>query len=242
MKNLESHDKGRTFKVIMDTLRNELGYKTVEHRVISSAPWVPQKRERIFIAGFRDESRFTFEKVRGQVERFLEMKRESGRTKPHTLMSIIVMDETANELEEFQRFWTACGADQVLFKPYVNWTGQEERFIDLATPGQRAVLSSPRPHPCKLMWDGVVIAWDGRVVPCCYDFDAKPVMGNLNTQTLDEIWNGPAHVELRRRELAGENNCELCRNCGQAPGHERDQNWDGGRLFSFPLVDVRKAG
>jgi DNA (cytosine-5)-methyltransferase 1 len=60
VKNLESHDKGRTFRVIMDTLTNELGYKTVEHRVISSATWVPQKRERIFIAGFRDESRFTF--------------------------------------------------------------------------------------------------------------------------------------------------------------------------------------
>lgn len=61
VKNLERHDKGRTFKVIMDTLKNELGYKTVEHRVISSAPWVPQKRERIFIAGFRDVSTFTFD-------------------------------------------------------------------------------------------------------------------------------------------------------------------------------------
>lgn len=61
VKNLERHDKGRTFKVIMDTLKNELGYKTVEHRVISSAPWVPQKRERIFIAGFRDVSAFTFD-------------------------------------------------------------------------------------------------------------------------------------------------------------------------------------
>jgi DNA (cytosine-5)-methyltransferase 1 len=60
VKNLECHDKGRTFKVIMDTLRNELGYKTVKHQVISSAAWVPQKRERIFIAGFREESTFTF--------------------------------------------------------------------------------------------------------------------------------------------------------------------------------------
>ncbi len=60
VKNLERHDKGRTFAVIMDTLTRELGYKTVEHRVISSDPWVPQKRERIFIAGFRDESAFTF--------------------------------------------------------------------------------------------------------------------------------------------------------------------------------------
>lgn len=61
VKNLERHDKGRTFQVIMDTLKNELGYKTVRHKVISSAPWVPQKRERIFIAGFREQSAFTFE-------------------------------------------------------------------------------------------------------------------------------------------------------------------------------------
>lgn len=61
VKNLERHDKGRTFAVIMDTLKNELGYKTVKHRVISSAPWVPQKRERIFIVGFRDESSFTYD-------------------------------------------------------------------------------------------------------------------------------------------------------------------------------------
>lgn len=61
VKNLERHDKGRTFAVIMDTLTRELGYKTVRHQVISSSPWVPQKRERIFIAGFREESGFTFE-------------------------------------------------------------------------------------------------------------------------------------------------------------------------------------
>jgi DNA (cytosine-5)-methyltransferase 1 len=60
VKNLERHDKGRTFAVIIDTLKGELGYETVEHRVISSEAWVPQKRERIFIAGFRKESAFNF--------------------------------------------------------------------------------------------------------------------------------------------------------------------------------------
>lgn len=62
VKNLVSHDKGRTFQVILRTLR-ELGYKTVEHKVISSAPWVPQKRERIFIAGFLEETPFSFDQV-----------------------------------------------------------------------------------------------------------------------------------------------------------------------------------
>ncbi len=63
VKNLQSHDGGNTFRTIMNVLRNELGYK-VEARVISSRPWVPQSRERIFIVGFRDHSvDFSFDDV-----------------------------------------------------------------------------------------------------------------------------------------------------------------------------------
>jgi DNA (cytosine-5)-methyltransferase 1 len=57
VKNLETHDKGKTFATIMNVLRNELGYH-VQARVISSAPWVPQKRQRIFIVGFREPTEF----------------------------------------------------------------------------------------------------------------------------------------------------------------------------------------
>ncbi len=59
VKNLESHDQGRTFATILNVLKNELGYH-VQHRVISSEPWVPQKRERIFIVGFREPTEFDF--------------------------------------------------------------------------------------------------------------------------------------------------------------------------------------
>jgi len=59
VKNLQRHDKGRTFAVIMSTLR-ELGYH-VSTRMISARPWVPQGRDRIFIVGFRDEAPFSFD-------------------------------------------------------------------------------------------------------------------------------------------------------------------------------------
>ncbi|MDA7649472.1 DNA (cytosine-5-)-methyltransferase [Akkermansiaceae bacterium] len=62
VKNLVSHDKGRTFEVILKTLRG-LGYKVVEHKIISSAPWMPTKRERIFIVGFWEETPFHFNQV-----------------------------------------------------------------------------------------------------------------------------------------------------------------------------------
>jgi DNA (cytosine-5)-methyltransferase 1 len=59
VKHLERHDRGRTFEVIRRTLEDDLGYN-ISFRVISSAPWVPQRRERIFIVGFREDVGFTF--------------------------------------------------------------------------------------------------------------------------------------------------------------------------------------
>lgn len=62
VKNLESHDGGKTFATITNVLKNELNYD-VHTRVVSSEPWVPQKRERIFIVGFREKSKFSFDKL-----------------------------------------------------------------------------------------------------------------------------------------------------------------------------------
>ena len=59
VKNLKSHDKGNTFRVIMDVLENELGY-TVQERIIDAKGFVPQHRERIFIVGFREDTGFDF--------------------------------------------------------------------------------------------------------------------------------------------------------------------------------------
>ncbi len=63
VKNLERHDGGNTFRTIMHVLRNELGYH-VTARVISSEPWVPQKRERIFIVGFREKNDFDLDALK----------------------------------------------------------------------------------------------------------------------------------------------------------------------------------
>ncbi|WP_269459495.1 DNA (cytosine-5-)-methyltransferase [Candidatus Promineifilum breve] len=54
VKNLTSHDKGRTFRVIVQTLRDKLGY-SLSWRVINAKGYLPQNRERIFILGMRED-------------------------------------------------------------------------------------------------------------------------------------------------------------------------------------------
>lgn len=58
VKNLVSHDKGKTFLVIKETLK-ELGYY-FDYRIIDAKSFLPQHRERIFIAGFRSDMDFDF--------------------------------------------------------------------------------------------------------------------------------------------------------------------------------------
>jgi DNA (cytosine-5)-methyltransferase 1 len=60
VKNLASHDKGNTYRVIWETLTRELRYH-VTARIIDGRSFVPQHRERIFIVGFRDPNGFTLD-------------------------------------------------------------------------------------------------------------------------------------------------------------------------------------
>ena len=56
VKHLKNHDRGRTMKVILRTL-DDLGYD-VTTRVIDARSFLPQRRQRVFIAGFRGDSDF----------------------------------------------------------------------------------------------------------------------------------------------------------------------------------------
>lgn len=59
VKNLVSHDKGNTFRVIQKVLEEELGYH-ITFKVVDGAHFVPQHRERILIVGFREKTDFNF--------------------------------------------------------------------------------------------------------------------------------------------------------------------------------------
>jgi len=59
VKNLRSHDKGRTYEVIMSTLRDELGYH-VQDMILDAKLVLPQHRERVFIVGFDRPVNFKF--------------------------------------------------------------------------------------------------------------------------------------------------------------------------------------
>lgn len=63
VKNLASHDRGKTFNVIKKTLEEELNYN-ISYKVVDAKGYLPQHRERIFIVGFRDSSDFDINSIK----------------------------------------------------------------------------------------------------------------------------------------------------------------------------------
>ena len=63
------------------------------------------------------------------------------------------------------------------------------------------------------MWRSFVITNNGKVVPCCFDKEAKYVLGDLNENSISEIWFGDKYNEFRRTVLSGRRKIDICRNC-----------------------------
>ena len=62
VKGLLSHDKSKTFNIIIETLKKDLGYK-IFYKILNSKDFgLAQNRERIYIVGFKNDVKFVFPK------------------------------------------------------------------------------------------------------------------------------------------------------------------------------------
>jgi radical SAM protein with 4Fe4S-binding SPASM domain len=71
---------------------------------------------------------------------------------------------------------------------------------------------APVERECDHIVSTITVRWNGDVVPCCYDLTSRMVMGNLVTQSLEEIWNGPRYLAMRKTIAEGHPPA-LCRGC-----------------------------
>jgi radical SAM protein with 4Fe4S-binding SPASM domain len=126
------------------------------------------------------------------------------REPAQVVIQMLALERNAHQREAFLRRWATLGI------PYV------ATFIK-ALEGPDPDTGQEKPAPgflCTFPWRSVVVLWDGRVVPCCRDDDARVVLGDLNRQDLREIWEGPEVQRLRElhrsEAFEGSHPCEGC--------------------------------
>jgi DNA (cytosine-5)-methyltransferase 1 len=119
VKQLKTHNKGKTLDVILKTLEN-LGYKVYNDVLNALNFGLPQKRERIIIVGFLDKSiNFSFPKykIKGNLEDILE-KENNVEVKHFASEKIIKKRKSKHESEFFPSIWHENKCGNISSYPY----------------------------------------------------------------------------------------------------------------------------
>ncbi|MBF0444441.1 MAG: SPASM domain-containing protein [Magnetococcales bacterium] len=113
------------------------------------------------------------------------------------------------EPEEFEKHWRTLLAnnDQVAIQKAHNWA----RTADVVQFGDERDINK---IPCISLWGTLGIHADGKVGICCMDTKCVYPLGDLNHNTIAEIWSSKAMEEARKLHLNGQRaNIPLCDGC-----------------------------
>lgn len=157
-----------------------------------------------------------YDKAVKNVEDFLRIKNEENSNKidrdPFVNLQIIVMSETKDEIEAFKNKWSIEGVDKINIKPLDTWGGQIPEISALKNNGREK--PEKRFH-CPNLWYHAHIYYDGTLVCCDRDFDARYSLGNVKDGVM-KVWNGPKMQTLRKKHIKNDlDNVSSCNNCNE---------------------------
>ena len=116
-------------------------------------------------------------------------------SKTEIVLRMIQLKENMDHGEEYRRKWEKRGVT-VDLREFFPWT--EKELKDLGEFNRY-----PPFMPCPFPWEYMAIQWDGSVVPCCRDYNGENILGNVTTQSLQEIWNSKPYEDFRTTHAEG---------------------------------------
>ena len=161
-----------------------------------------------------DGSAETFKRVRGveleNIEKNIKkLKIIKEKKKPELKMGVVftVEEDTEGDAEEYINHWEKI-VDHVRLQP--------------------KLITSPRtevcPEPFGKDYGKLVVLWDGRVIPCCVDYNANLMIGNIQNDTISNLWKSEKLNILREQHLKGEFP-DTCANCNECESNKADKRF-----------------
>tara|TARA_B110000438_G_scaffold90981_1_gene90529 strand:+ start:2017 stop:2862 length:846 start_codon:yes stop_codon:yes gene_type:complete len=161
-----------------------------------------------------DGSAETFKRVRGveleNIEKNIKkLKIIKEKKRPELKMGVVftVEEDTEGDAEEYINHWKKI-VDHVRLQP--------------------KLITSPRtevcPEPFGKDYGKLVVLWDGRVIPCCVDYNANLMIGNIQNDTIPNLWKSEKLNILREQHLKGEFP-DTCANCNECESNKADKRF-----------------
>jgi len=165
-----------------------------------------------------------YQTVVNGIKRLVEAKKALHSKSPFIELQFIVMRHNEHQMNQMRDFARQSGVDKLSFKTAQVYNFDSESTI-IPTVKEKSryrqksdgswVMANKIRNRCHRIWSSLVVTWDGKVVPCCYDKNADHLAGNLLDEPLSEIWKSQHHKAFRRQVLKNRSGIDICRNCGE---------------------------
>jgi radical SAM protein with 4Fe4S-binding SPASM domain len=165
----------------------------------------------------------SLDKVIEGTKNMVKWKKATGSQTPFIIWQFIVFGHNEGEIEEIQQLAKEVGVDHLALKTAQIYNFEEgsdllpqnPKYARYEKSGLSYKIKNGLLSHCWRMWQGCVVTWDGKVVPCCFDKDATYRLGELENMTFKKIWHGEEYNRFRRLILKSRSNIDICKNCSE---------------------------
>lgn len=162
------------------------------------------------------------EKVLEGAKNIIAAKKALKSKTPYVIFQFLVVKPNQHQIEDAKALAANLGVDEIRFKTAQVYDYQHgnlliptiekyARYKKQADGTYR--LKNKMLNECWRMWSSCVITWDGKIVPCCFDKDAKHQLGDLQTSTLKQVWRNSNYIGFRTQLLNNRSAIDICQNC-----------------------------
>ena len=138
---------------------------------------------------YEKQMKLNYEDSKANIDYFISIAKIPYR------VYMLISDVTKDGVETFKKTW----GEKIFLGKYVNWAGK------------RPASMEGTQRPCERILSEMTVYWDGRMNLCCMDSDAGVILGDLNKQSVKEIWESNQWMRDEHKKLNF--NLPLCRTC-----------------------------
>ena len=152
--------------------------------------------------------RLDFKVALQNIQDFMRIRKELKKSNPKLILQYLPQENNGSKIEEFQSLWRSLPdkkrGDCLNISSLDNFGGGKS----YNTVGEKIV------SVCFYPWSALSVLWDGKAVTCCVDYNGAQGVGDVNIQSIREIWNGPVLSTIRKNfgklDYSGFPTCQCC--------------------------------
>jgi sulfatase maturation enzyme AslB (radical SAM superfamily) len=156
------------------------GVNSADHIIFSILGGSKEVHERIM-------KKVNHDMVMANISDFMQSRTRLGVNGPVIETMFYTMPENEHEEEQYLKCWRGK-VDHARLGGRIS-----ESFAR-----HKGITIEPRKQTCKNLWERMTIFWNGDATLCCQDVDGDWLLGNLNYNSIREIWNCERLLSIKK--------------------------------------------